>query len=43
MKARWFGFCARCDEGFKPGDDIMAAPRRVGWIHAHCASGADDR
>lgn len=42
MKARWFGICIRCHEGFGHGDDMVPGPRRVGWIHARCASGADD-
>lgn len=42
MKARWFGFCARCGEGYAPNDEIVPARGGNGWIHASCHSGADD-
>lgn len=40
MKARFPGWCPRCDGGFRVGDDITI--RKGIAIHAACAPGADD-
>jgi hypothetical protein len=40
MKALEEQACARCPDPILRGQDIAPSPR--GWIHATCASGADD-
>ena len=40
MRAQLAGECSRCPDPIRPGDDVV--PHREQWIHARCASGADD-
>lgn len=40
MKARFSDYCVRCNGTIAKGDPI--ASHRLGYIHASCASGADD-